>query len=111
MDGLASTECAAQSVGAANQLIGLLIQTFLTAQCSISPPDFWPDDYGEKLLSSAGLWPVEKSKFLIFSKFLTCFVTDCPTKVQSNLILIFRFVLITQFHHKIHQNKAFQSFY
>ncbi|XP_055309378.1 glucose dehydrogenase [FAD, quinone]-like [Sitodiplosis mosellana] len=48
MDGLAP-QCAAQSVGAANQLFGLLIQTLLAAQCSISPPDFWPEDYGEKL--------------------------------------------------------------
>lgn len=48
MDGLA-TQCAAQSVGAANQLFGLLIQTILAAQCSISPPELWPEDYGEKL--------------------------------------------------------------
>lgn len=53
MDGLAP-QCAAQSVGVANQLFGLLIQTLLAAQCSISPPDFWPEDYGEKL-SASGL--------------------------------------------------------
>lgn len=38
--------CAAQSVGPSNQLFGLLLQTILTAQCNISPPDFWPKDYG-----------------------------------------------------------------
>lgn len=88
MDGLAFTNCAAQSVGATNRLIGLLIRTFLTAQCSISPPDFWPHDYGEKLLSSAGLWSVEKSKFLMVLKFLMCFVTNCSTKVHSNLFFL-----------------------
>lgn len=51
MDGL---QCASQSVGPANQLFGLLIQTLLAAQCSISPPDFWPEDYGEKLSAKGG---------------------------------------------------------
>lgn len=49
MDGIAS-QCASQSVGPANQLFGLLIQTILAAQCSISPPDLWPKDYGEKFI-------------------------------------------------------------
>lgn len=39
-------ECAAQSVGPANHLFSLLIQTILTAQCSITPKDTWPKDYG-----------------------------------------------------------------
>ena len=52
-----SPQCAAQSVGAANQLFGLFIQTVLAAQCSISPPDFWPQDYGEKL-SATGVFCV-----------------------------------------------------
>lgn len=43
-------ECAAQSVGPANQLFGLLIQTLLAAQCNISPSNKWPEDYGEELL-------------------------------------------------------------
>ncbi|XP_031636392.1 glucose dehydrogenase [FAD, quinone]-like [Contarinia nasturtii] len=43
------SQCAAQSVGAVNQLFGLLIQSILAAQCSISPPEFWPEDYGAKL--------------------------------------------------------------
>lgn len=46
MDAVAS-QCAAQSVGPVNQLIGLLIQTLLAAQCSV-PPDTWPADYGEQ---------------------------------------------------------------
>ena len=39
-------ECAAQSIGPANQLFSLLIQTILAAQCAISPKDMWPKDYG-----------------------------------------------------------------
>lgn len=39
-------ECAAQSIGPANQLFGLLVQTILAAQCAISPKDMWPKDYG-----------------------------------------------------------------
>lgn len=45
MDTLLS-QCASHSVGPANQLFGLLIQTLLAAQCSISPADKWPIDYG-----------------------------------------------------------------
>lgn len=48
MDSLA-TQCAAQSIGPANQLFGLLIQTILAAQCAISPPTLWPEDYGDKI--------------------------------------------------------------
>lgn len=43
---LLSQNCAAQSVGTGNQLFYSLIQTILTAQCSISPPEMWPKDYG-----------------------------------------------------------------
>lgn len=43
-------QCAAQSVGPANQLFGLLVQTILAAQCAISPPDMWPKDYGPTAL-------------------------------------------------------------
>lgn len=42
--------CAAQSVGPANQLFGLLVQTILAAQCAISPKDMWPKDYGPTAL-------------------------------------------------------------
>uniref|UniRef100_U5EVL2 Putative glucose dehydrogenase n=1 Tax=Corethrella appendiculata TaxID=1370023 RepID=U5EVL2_9DIPT len=43
-------QCAQQSVGPANQLFGLLIQTLLAAQCGISSPDYWPKDYGPTAL-------------------------------------------------------------
>lgn len=41
-----SPQCAAQSLGPANELFGALIQTILTVQCAISPPELWPKDYG-----------------------------------------------------------------
>lgn len=43
-------QCAAQSVGTANQLFVTLLQTLLTAQCSISNPKKWPRDYGKVAL-------------------------------------------------------------
>lgn len=42
-----SPECAAESVGPANQLVLTLVQTILTAHCMISPPEMWPKDYGK----------------------------------------------------------------
>lgn len=49
----AITQCASQSAGPANQLFGLLIKTILAAQCSISAPDLWPEDYGEKFIETS----------------------------------------------------------
>lgn len=54
-------ECAAQSVGPANQLFGLLIQTILAAQCAISPKDMWPKDYGPTA--------IEQGKYFIHTIF------------------------------------------
>ena len=45
-------QCASQSVGPVNALFGLLIQTLLAAQCSISPPEMWPKDYGPTALEN-----------------------------------------------------------
>lgn len=42
-------QCATHSVGTTNQMFNILIQTLLAAQCSISPPNLWPKDSGEKL--------------------------------------------------------------
>lgn len=44
-------ECAARSFGPANQLFGLLIQTIVASQCTISPNSMWPKDYGDTLSS------------------------------------------------------------
>lgn len=45
-----SPECAAQSMGPANELFGALVQTILAVQCSISPSYMWPKDYGPDAL-------------------------------------------------------------
>lgn len=38
--------CAANSIGPANQLFIHMIQTLMTAHCSIAEPNVWPEDYG-----------------------------------------------------------------
>ncbi|GAB0089546.1 hypothetical protein DMENIID0001_041110 [Sergentomyia squamirostris] len=45
-----TSPCANCSVGTTNQLIGLLFQAVLSAQCNISPPELWPQDYGPRVL-------------------------------------------------------------
>lgn len=45
-----ATHCAGQSIGPANQLFALLIQTIISAQCAISPPELWPQDYAAHAL-------------------------------------------------------------
>lgn len=40
------TSCASQSVGPVNQLFSVLVQTLLTFQCSVSPDEMWPTNYG-----------------------------------------------------------------
>lgn len=43
-----SPDCAAQSIGPGNQLFLALIQTILSAQCSLSPADKWPKNCGDE---------------------------------------------------------------
>lgn len=50
MEAIVSSQCASHSLGPANDLFALLIQTLLAAQCAISPPDMWPKDYGLTLI-------------------------------------------------------------
>ncbi|XP_063705508.1 glucose dehydrogenase [FAD, quinone]-like [Culicoides brevitarsis] len=45
-------QCASHSIGNANQLFGLMIQTLIAAQCSLSPPDMWPTDYASTALKN-----------------------------------------------------------
>lgn len=45
-----SPECAAQSLGPANELFGSLVQTILAVQCAISPSHMWPTDFGPTAL-------------------------------------------------------------
>ena len=40
------SNCAANSVGAANNLFGILINTLVAAHCAMAPEDKWPKDYG-----------------------------------------------------------------
>lgn len=49
---LLSPQCAAQSVGVTNQLAVSLIQSILAAYCMISPPKYWPNDYGKEALEN-----------------------------------------------------------
>ncbi|GAB0093743.1 hypothetical protein DMENIID0001_089170 [Sergentomyia squamirostris] len=39
--------CANTSIGTVNQYISTLFNTLMVAQCSLSPPDYWPPDYGD----------------------------------------------------------------
>lgn len=47
-----STQCASQSIGPANQLFAVLVQTILAAQCNISAPEQWPTDFGPHALEN-----------------------------------------------------------
>lgn len=49
---LAASQCASQSIGPANQLFALLIQTIISAKCAISPPDMWPQDYAAQAFAN-----------------------------------------------------------
>lgn len=53
-----SPQCAAQSLGPANELFGALVQTILAVQCAISAPENW---YLIWSISNKGFW-----KFWIF---------------------------------------------
>lgn len=52
---LLAPECAATSVGTANQLFQMLIQTIIAAQCGISPKEMWPKDYGPTAIEQGRL--------------------------------------------------------
>lgn len=47
-------QCAANSVGAANNLFGILLNTLVAAHCALSPADRWPKDYGPTALQYEG---------------------------------------------------------
>lgn len=49
------TQCASRSLGPANQLFAVLVQTILAAQCNISASDQWPMDYGPHVLQNGVL--------------------------------------------------------
>lgn len=43
-------ECAATSIGATNDLLVSMFKLLIYAQCSVSPPEMWPQDRGELAL-------------------------------------------------------------
>lgn len=53
---LVSAQCASQSIGPANQLFSLLIQTILAAQCNISAPSQYPIDYALHILHNGNVY-------------------------------------------------------
>lgn len=83
---LLSPECAATSVGPANQLFGLLIQTILAAQCAISPKEMWPKDYGPTALEK-GIPFIYLSRVVYKSKktnFMTLMVVEVIKIVMTH---------------------------
>lgn len=51
-----SAPCTTCSVGQANQLFALLLQTLTYAQCKIGDRDIWPPDHGETALHNGQLY-------------------------------------------------------
>jgi len=74
MDAFLPQQCAANSVGAANTLFGLLMQTLIAAQCSLSPAERWPKDYGKTALEEG----LEEYDFIIVG----------AGKLLSNVLLL-----------------------
>lgn len=50
-----SVSCGNYSVGGANHLFNLVLQTILTAQCTIGSPNEWPKDYGPEFIENGDL--------------------------------------------------------
>uniref|UniRef100_A0A1I8PKB7 Glucose-methanol-choline oxidoreductase N-terminal domain-containing protein n=1 Tax=Stomoxys calcitrans TaxID=35570 RepID=A0A1I8PKB7_STOCA len=48
--GLAASQCPTSSVGTVNTLVSLLVEGIFTAQCSLTNPGLWPEDYAEEAL-------------------------------------------------------------
>lgn len=46
------SQCAATSIGTANQLFFTLLQTLSIAKCNISPAKIWPRDFGKMALKA-----------------------------------------------------------
>lgn len=67
------TQCASQSVGPVNQLFGLLIKTILAAQCSISPPNLWPEDYGAQFIENSTFFSQLQFQAVAVKKVARCF--------------------------------------
>lgn len=55
-----TSECAATSVGEANQAIFTLLQLLSSAYCNISSSTMWPQDHGEFVLENGTLFKYNK---------------------------------------------------
>lgn len=42
-----NSQCAAQSIDFANNVFGLMLQTFVASQCSLASSEKWPKDYAD----------------------------------------------------------------
>lgn len=49
-----------RSTGVENQLYQSIMQTMETSQCNISPPEYWPRDYGETALNEGIFYSISK---------------------------------------------------
>lgn len=64
-------QCAANSVGAANGLFGLLVQTLMAAHCALAPSDRWPSDYGPTALEKGKKWHMRQLNIIPISIFVS----------------------------------------
>ncbi|XP_037935897.1 glucose dehydrogenase [FAD, quinone] [Teleopsis dalmanni] len=46
-----SLQCPVQSTGTIDSMVAILVQAILSAQCAISPLEYWPPDYADKALT------------------------------------------------------------
>lgn len=44
-----SAQCASPATGLFAGMVSLLVQSLLSAQCQVSPPSLWPEDYAGPL--------------------------------------------------------------
>lgn len=75
-----STQCASQSLGPANQLFAVLVQTILAAQCNISAPEQWPKDQGPNAFENGEIFIIIMASV---SASLTTINKTIKTKTKS----------------------------
>lgn len=50
INNIVPAQCAATSLGPASQAFFALLQTFISAECAVSPSLMWPRDYGREII-------------------------------------------------------------
>lgn len=83
-----SSQCASQSIGPANELFGALIQTILSVQCAISPPELWPKDFGPTAMQQGETHQFQFQQQKITIKLNVHFFPECSSAVYSLLFII-----------------------